>query len=291
ITTDFIGAEKIIQPPYNSDSAYNTILPFLVRLKEQGIKSFFECTPNYIGRDVKLLRRLSEASGINIITNTGYYAAVEKKYLPKHVYEESVEQLAQRWLNEWRNGIDGTAIRPGFIKLGVGEGAIDSIETKLILAAINVHKQTGLTIAIHTGNGDAALSEYELFKNEGISGENLIWVHAQNGKAQEHISLAKNGVWLSFDGISEPKIKEYVTYLKNMKAEGLLSRVLISHDDGWSVENENDKIKLLHFDNGNKIPYTTIFDRFIKALEREGFTKEEIDTILVENPRKAFEIK
>ena len=122
ITTDFIGAEKISQPQYNIDSAYNTILPFLIKLKEQGVNSFFECTPNYIGRDVKLLKRLSEASGINIITNTGYYAAVDKKYLPKHVYEESAEQLAQRWLNEWRNGIDGTEIRPGFIKLGVGEG-------------------------------------------------------------------------------------------------------------------------------------------------------------------------
>ncbi len=75
-----------------------------------------------------------------------------------------------------------------------------------------------------------------------------------------------------------------------MKAEGLLSRVLISHDDGWSVENENDKIKLAPFDNGNKTPYTTIFESFLNALEKEGFTKKEIDTILIENPREAFEI-
>ena len=54
-----------------------------------------------------------------MITNTGYYGAAGDKYVPQHAYEETVDQLADRWTGEWEDGIEGTGIRPGFIKGGV----------------------------------------------------------------------------------------------------------------------------------------------------------------------------
>ena len=58
ITTDFLGAEKLPQPRYDRSLAFDTILPQLKALKARGASSLFECTPNYIGRDVALLKRL-----------------------------------------------------------------------------------------------------------------------------------------------------------------------------------------------------------------------------------------
>src|SRR6187431_2666753 len=72
---DFLGAEKAKALRHDAEDAFTTILPHLKKLKERGCQSFVECTPNYIGRDVRLLKRLSEASGLNILTNTGYYGA------------------------------------------------------------------------------------------------------------------------------------------------------------------------------------------------------------------------
>src|SRR6185503_368612 len=116
---DFLGADKTKALRHDPEEACTTILPHLKKLKEHGARSLVECTPNYIGRDVRLLKRLSQATGLNILTNTGYYGAAGNKFLPKHAFTESAGQLAARWVAEWRDGIDGSGIRPGFMKLGV----------------------------------------------------------------------------------------------------------------------------------------------------------------------------
>ncbi len=76
---------------------------------------------------------------MNIITNTGYYGAAGDKYIPKHAYSESAEELASRWINEWKNGIGSTGIKPGFIKIGVDDGPLSDIDKKLVEAAALTH--------------------------------------------------------------------------------------------------------------------------------------------------------
>ncbi|WP_282161430.1 TatD family hydrolase [Ulvibacterium marinum] len=291
VTTDFLGAEIAPQPRYSKDNAITTILPHLKNLKEKGYGLFFECTPNYIGRDVELLKALSELSGLKIVTNTGYYAAVNKKFLPKHAYTESSETLAQLWEKEWQEGIGDTGIRPGFIKLGVGKGPLDAIEEKLLNAALVLHKKSGLQMAMHTGDGEAALSEYQIITKAGVDGKNMIWVHAQNGKDKERIALAKKGVWISLDGVSSEKMDSYVTMIRILKENQLLSRLLISHDNGWGVEDEKGTISLVPFDKGKNVPYQTIHEVLLPRLQKMGFTKAEIDLITIENPIKAYSLK
>lgn len=119
VLVDFIGAGEVSPDRYDAGVAFQKTLPYLEEIKKLGCQSFVECTPNYLGRDVKLLRRLSEATGLQILTNTGYYGARDGAFLPDHVATESAGQLAHRWVQEFRNGIDGTDIRPGFIKIGM----------------------------------------------------------------------------------------------------------------------------------------------------------------------------
>jgi phosphotriesterase-related protein len=202
VTTDFLGAEVLPQPRYDRDEAAAIIRAELEALQERGGQTLFECTPAHIGRDVVLLKRLSEATGLNIVTNTGYYGAVGNKFLPKHAHEETADQLATRWLKEWNDGIDGTEVRPGFIKLGVERGKLPPLHRKLVRAAAQVHRKSGLTIFIHTGDGEAALDELELLREEGISPEAFVWVHAQNDAGPIQIEVAKRGGWVSLDGYS-----------------------------------------------------------------------------------------
>jgi len=291
ITTDFLGAEIAPQPRYSRDTAVATILPHLKNLKKNGVDLLFECTPNYIGRDVELLKELSELSGLHIVTNTGYYAAVDKKFLPKHVYTESKEALAARWEKEWREGIAGTDIRPGFIKLGVGKGPLDAIEAKLLRAAVLLHKKSGLQIAMHTGDGAAALSEYEIMVSEGVEGSNMIWVHAQNGRDDERIALGQKGVWISLDGVSLEKLDNYIGIIQKLKENQLLSRLLVSHDYGWSVQDQNGRIALEPFDKGRNVPYQTLFQALLPRLRELGFTPEELERITVKNPIEAYALE
>ena len=256
IITDFTGAEKIQQPQYQRSTAFKAMLPYLLSAKASGLNTFIDCTPAYIGRDVILLKQLSEATGLNIITNTGYYAAADQKYLPAHAYTESSEQLAARWMKEWEQGIEDNGIRPGFIKLGVGVGALKPVEQKLIRTAAKVHLKTGLKIAIHTGDGTAAVTYTELLINEGVRPDALIWVHAQNdSKGEFHTALAMKGCYISFDGFNKDELATYCRYIKNLKEGGLLNKVLLSHDDGFSVEKKDSDIIFNQYQNGNSIPY------------------------------------
>ena len=82
VLVDFVGAREASRDRYDADEVYRVALPHLRRIREQGIRTLVECTPAYLGRDPALLRRLSEASGLHILTPTGYYGAGRGKYLP-----------------------------------------------------------------------------------------------------------------------------------------------------------------------------------------------------------------
>jgi phosphotriesterase-related protein len=284
ILVDFIGAGKIDPSRYNADEVFRIALPKLIAVKEKGCQTLFECTPAWLGRDVKLLKRLSIASGLNILTNTGYYGAAGEKYLPAHAFTETANEVAARWIAEWEKGIDDSGIKPGFIKSGVDKYPLSAVQHKMVEAAAITHLATGLSIGIHTGDGRAAMEELRIIQSKGISAEAWIWIHAQNEQNSElHISAAKAGGWVSFDGVSAESISSCVVFLKDMKKENLLQHILLSHDAGWYHVGEPN--------GGNYNDYNTIADKLVPSLKENGFTEKEMQLLFFINPAKAFTVK
>jgi len=283
ILVDFIGADSISDQRWNRSDVLERSLPFLFEISGLGCKTFFECTPAYLGRDPILLKELSDSSGLNIITNTGYYGAVNNKYIPKHAFDETADQLAGRWKMEWDNGIEGTGVKPGFIKIGVMDGTLSELHKKLVVAAAMTHLETGLTIASHTGPAIPAFEQLDILKKEGVAPEAFIWVHAQSEKdLNNHLRAAKMGAWIGLDGVSDDNLSEYVKMIKNLKDNDLLNKVLLSHDAGWYHPGETN--------GGDYRGYSTIFEQLVPLLLKENFSEEEINQLLVINPAKAFTI-
>ena len=104
---------------YDRSAVIERVLPHLERIRALGCRTFVDATAVGLARDPALLRQLSERSGLHILTVTGNYAALDYKFLPDYVRTDSAEALAERWIREWHDGIDGTDVRPGFIKLGI----------------------------------------------------------------------------------------------------------------------------------------------------------------------------
>lgn len=282
ILVDFIGADKIKPDRWKHEDVIEKVLPFLSEIKSKGIKSIMECTPAFLGRDVVLLKKLCDLSGLNIITNTGYYGASDNKFLPKQAFRETAEKLSERWIGEFANGIDGTLIKPGFIKIGVNPCALSDLHKKLIKAAALTHLQTGLTICSHTGPALPALEELAILKVNGVAPEAFVWVHA-NGTDADFVKIGKMGAWISLDGISNESLTKNADTIRMLKSNGLFNRVLISHDAGWYRPGEAN--------GGEFRGYTTIPDKFIPLLISQNITKAEIDQLLVRNPAQAFGIK
>lgn len=291
VVTNFIGADSILVPAKHESGRIGDIIAAFKALRSRGVNFVFECTPAYIGRDVKLLQEISKQSGVHIVTNTGIYAAVNKKYVPDFVMKETAKEIARRWEKEFSAGIEGTDIKPGFIKLGVDTGPLDSIETKLLLAAIEVSRNTGLTIAVHTGDYAAALSEYQIAVNNRHDPTRLVWVHAQNASDEERLDLARKGVFISLDGVSASNFADYAKRILFFKQHNLLDKLILSHDDGWAVLSNGSYDKLELFGNGNTEAYTSVFTKLIPLLKKDGMKDSEIDMIMMDNVIKCFSIR
>jgi phosphotriesterase-related protein len=284
IMADFIGAEKFSKSRFDENEVVEVALPFVKDIKAKGVHTFIDCTPAYLGRDAKVLKRVADATGINMIITTGYYGAVNEKFVPAHAYNESAQQLANRWIDEWKNGIEGTTVRPGLIKTSTDKGPLTPMQRKLIQAAGITHLATGLTIAVHSGNGEAAFEQLEILKALGVAPSARIWVHAQNETDKAlHVRAGKLKTWVSFDGVNPDTLPIHLEYLQNMKDNNLLSQVLVSQDSGWYNVGEPR--------GGNFKPYTCLLTQFIPLLREKGFTTDEIDMLFKENPARAFTIQ
>lgn len=281
---DCIGADKISHHRWEREAVLRKVLPYIREAQKEGVKTIFDCTPAYLGRDPLLLQELSRQSGVQLITNTGYYGARDHQHLPAHAFAESAEQLAQRWVREYEKGIEGTGVRPGFIKIGLDADApLSKIYQKLVRAAAITHLQTGLTICSHTGPGKTAFEQLEILRQSGLRPAAFVWVHAQNEKDKSYYTRAAAlGAWVSLDGIGWGDLDEYADSLQLLKSEKLLNRVLISHDAGWYKPEDPDAAFT---------GYTNIFRELQPRLIKQGFTAKDMEQLLVKNPAEAFSIR
>lgn len=283
VLVDFIGADSIQPNSWNHDSIINEVMPYFEELKEFNVNYFVDATPNYLGRDVLLLEKIAIKTGIRIITNTGLYGARNNKFIPKYVQEISAANLAEKWIDEYQNGIDETSIRPGFIKIGIDyTDSLNTIHQKLVKAAALTHLKTGLTIASHTGKAKGLWPQLKILKEMGVSPESFIWVHAQEENNNDsYLKAAEMGCWISLDGLGW-ELEKHVEKILFAKRNGILERILISHDSGWyDPQKEKQTIK----------PYTNIFKKLYPKLKSKGFTDDEFKLLISINPSKAFSIE
>lgn len=284
LLVDFIGADSTGYHRWDKNEVVEKVLPYLMEIKKLGYKTLVECTPAYLGRDPELLKLLSEKSGIQILTNTGYYSAGGGKFIPAHGFTETAEQLAQRWIAEAQNGIEETGVFPGFIKIAVDAKPLEEINRKVVEAACITHKATGLTIMSHTGPAVPAFEELEILKKNGVHPSAFIWTHAQNEKnIEKYIDAAKMGAWVAFDNFNPKYLDRYLEVVLRMKTHGLLQKVLLSHDAGWYKPGEPD--------GGDFRGFTDIEEIFIPALEKNGLSQHDIYELFVTNPAEAFKIQ
>lgn len=268
---------------YDQDEVVRLVLPHLVRIRELGCRTFVDATAVGVGRDPTLLRRLSEQSGLHVLAATGNYAAFDNKFLPPQAFTSTPEVLARGWSNEYLHGIDGTGVRPGFIKLGFNGGRLSEVEQGLIRAGAIAHRATGLTIGAHTGPAVAAFEQLAILEAAGIHPSAWVWIHAQNEKdLARHTEAARRGAWVSFDGVGPESVSAHVDMVMNLRERGLLGQALVSQDAGWYSVGEPQ--------GGKFRPYDTVFTAFIPALLAKGVSQAEIDTLFVRNPAKAFSL-
>lgn len=283
LLVDFIGAKETSPDRYDADEVAQVMLPYLKQLYQQGCRTLVECTPAHVGRDPRLLVRLARESRMQLMTNTGYYGARDDIFIPAAARKQSAAEIAGVWLKEWRDGIDGTGVRPGLIKLGVGPGELSPLHRKLVEAAAATHLASGLTIAIHCYDGTSAFQQLAALRAAGVAPNAWIWVHAQKEKETRlHHQAAAAGGWVELDGYGPSRTEEYVEHVLGFRKAKLLHRLLLSHDAGWYWVGEPR--------GGRQRPFTPLLTDLVPALRKAGLSDAEVRQLIEINPQTAYSI-
>lgn len=279
VVCDFGGAEVANQPGRcNPDDVVDAMRPYLEALKEAGGQSMVDCSPRFLGRNVGILRRLSEQTGIRIITNTGFY---KEPSLPRAAIEGSADYVASMWIREAQEGIEDSGIRPGIIKIAVEEGPLSEVHEKIVRAAARAHLATGLTIVSHTGDGTAGLQQLDVLADEGVAASAFIWAHADTHDPSEpRLEAAKRGAWLELDAIGYWDYSRQIGMLHELLGAGYEKQLLISQDAGWYTVGEPG--------GGEPRPYDKLLTEFLPALERSGISEETCRRLVTANPQRAL---
>ncbi len=286
IVVDITGAEKSLEKSYTVKEVVDYVLPFLIDAKNKGCQTIVEATPLGLGRDLDVLVECSKRSGLNIITCTGAWDGADVKGLsvPQDIQEMTIVEVTDVWTKEFEEGIGDTGIKPGFIKLALGdEGVIFPLQEKLLRAAARTSNKTGMIIACHIWESSSLPLAIKIIEDENLPYDRFIWVHADGQMDMEKIlEYGKKGIWLEFDtiGAAEDFIK-FPPAIKKLHEENLISQLLFGQDSGsfWIKEGDED---------WPMRPYARFFNEFIPYCVKEGISEELIYSVITENSKRVL---
>lgn len=261
--------------------------PYLAAAYQAGVTALVECSTVGVGRNVAVLRHLADLTPVHIVAPTGVY---REAFVPPSLREMSAGELAQTWIQDLTEGIDGTGVRAGFVKISVSDDGPTPLEMRILKAAALTSRQTGAAVASHTATGALARRQMEILKVAGLDLERFIWVHANlEPDPAVHLEAARHGVYVEFDAIgaewqSQPAMVEYTLALIEA---GYAERILLSHDAGWYDPSQPDGQP----EEGGIRGFTALVEDFIPALHARGVTDELVHLLTVTNPARAFALR
>lgn len=225
----------------------------LNKMKEKyNLGLFIDCTPLNLGRDIELLKKVSEISGVDIVCSSGFY------YNDEPVLDcMSAETLADFIVEDANN------VCAGVIKAAVEYETISDFNVKLLKAAAIAQKKTGLPIVLHTNaNNENGKQAVGILLNENVSPDRITVGHLSDTNNTEYIeSFAKLGCFVAFDRIYDNCTEEYIKSKVNQITEicdaGYENQLLLSHDDAVFMgfcENPQIKNPRWNYMFGNILP-------------------------------------
>jgi phosphotriesterase-related protein len=266
-----------------ASAVIEVVAPYLVQAAAAGVTALVECSTVGVGRNLSILQSLADSTSIHILAPTGVY---RDAYIPQSVRGMSEAELASLWTKELTEGIEGTSIRAGFIKLAMSDDGPAELEIRNLRAAARASQNSGAVIAVHTIGGKIARQEMDILEEAGLDLHRFIWVHAQT---EPDLSIlkeaAQRGASIELDTVgapyqSQPELLEMALALIEA---GFIDQLLLSHDAGWYDPSSTDG-RPSHGYRG----YTALTGDFIPAMSQRGVNEEQIRQITVNNPANAF---
>ena len=258
------------------------------------IDTIVDGTPVNLGRNIRLLSEVARKSGVNIIASSGMYYTEEPFLTGK-----SPELLAEFFVDECANGIEGTNILPGILKCATDWPGITPINKMLLETMAIVQHETGLPLFAHSfPKMRVGLEQLNLFEKNNVDISRVIIGHSGDSFDIVYLEeLLKRGCYIGMDrfrhSMGEENISCRMDTICILAEHGWMDKMFLSHDytsyidfrnNRWEDTAKSDYLNL-------ESDFTYIHREIIPELKKRGFREQDIDKLMIDNPRHFFEGK
>lgn len=295
----FVTTEEVRQSYpelWDEDEQVATAAKRLSALRDVGVRTIVDPTVIGLGRDVARVARVNELVDINIIAATGIYTWNQVPFAFELHGPGTIlggeEQMVSLFVREITEGIAGTGIKAAFLKCAL-EGELTPGVERVLVATAEAHKQTGAPITVHTNPARrTGLLAQSILKREGVDLAAVVIGHSGDTSDLDYLhELLDNGSYLGMDRFGLDIVLESdtrVATVGQLVHEGFADRIVLSHDASchidWFPPGVREQV-------APEWHYTYIHEKIIPALRQVGVKDEQIQTMLVDNPRRYFSSK
>lgn len=290
------GAELDPLITWDEAEVFAKIKGDLVAFRQAGGRTIVDLSGLAQGRDIELYQSLSRASGVHVVACTGFWAL---NGIPGRIREKDVDFFEELFVGELTQGmLLPKLMRRSEAKAGIIKVAMDSfgqqphpVEETTFRAAARAARRTGCAIATH--GITHAYRQMEIFEEEGADPARVYIGHAEAAYAldfERDKEICRRGYYLGYDHIGyEPHWstapyampdEKRVELVKALVDAGYVEHLIISNDtNGRSLSGQQKQ-------HG----YAWLLESFVPKLRRAGITEAQIQTMLIETPRKLLPI-
>ncbi|MFC9556462.1 phosphotriesterase [Rhodococcus sp. NPDC056960] len=278
---------------WDEDAQIAEAVQRLTALKAEGFDTLVDLTVIGLGRYVPRVVRVAEQSDVNIVVATGAYVLSE---LPVYFHYRGPgtpaggpDRLAEFFVRDITEGITGTGVRAALLKCVTDEAGLTKDVDRVLRSVAHAHRETGAPITTHTHSGlRRGLDQQKVFKEEGVDLTRVVIGHSGDTDDYGYLAeLADEGSYLGMDrfGLNTVPFAKRVEIVAEMCRRGYAERMVLSHDTSC-FSDMSDPVRRRELNPQWR--WTHIPQDVVPALLESGVSQQDIDTMLVDNPRRIF---
>ncbi|MDC0035122.1 hypothetical protein OAJ44_02005 [Chloroflexi bacterium] len=261
------------------------------------IKTIIDCTPVDLGRQVSAFEKLASSSPINIIAATGLY-----RWVPLSYYSWDPDTVAQFFQREIEDGIEGTNIHAGIIKIAWdieysstvgGPNSLRSQLEKCARGAARAAKWSGVPITCHTRAVDkVGIRLLDIFEEEKLDLGAVTIGHTNDSTEIDYVlELARRGANVGLDRFTnnmneEELIRRSEIALALIEA-GYAEQTSLGHDSAAYSVNRGPASGGPRIEDANCWLPVPNFE--IPWLLNKGVREDSIDAMMIKSIQRTFE--
>jgi phosphotriesterase-related protein len=269
-------------------------------LAAQGVRSIADPTVVGLGRYIPRIQRIAEqVPELNIVAATGCYTYGQVPFffyyrgpsLSAAAGFEVPDPMVDMFIGDITEGIAGTGVKAAFLKCAIDHQGMTDGVARVMRAVARSHRHTGAPITVHTHPGTQTGSAVKqlLCDDEGVDPTRVVLGHSGDSIDIDHLkALADEGFILGMDrfGLNfETTFEARADTVVELCRRGYADRMVLAHDAACYIDwIDPNVLGLLAQWN-----YLHIQHEVLPYLRERGVTEAQIDTMLVETPRRYFE--